>query len=63
MNKQGLYRSRTGMIFGVCKGLGESMDMNVTAIRLIAIVAMVATGFVPGILVYLGAAMIMKPEP
>jgi phage shock protein C len=59
----GLYRSRRGMIFGVCKGLAESFDVSVRAVRIITVIAFLFTGIWPVGVLYLVAAMLLKPEP
>ena len=60
--QRGFYRSRSGIILGVCKGLGQYLDVSVTGIR----VAWVVLTFIfvgTPILAYILAALIMKPEP
>ncbi|MEX0736954.1 MAG: PspC domain-containing protein, partial [Bacteroidota bacterium] len=43
-----LYRSQTNKkIAGICGGIGEMLDVDPTLIRLLAIVALFATGFFP----------------
>ena len=59
----GLYRSRSGMILGVCKGLANYFDLSLVWVRVIAVVLLVFTGFWPVGIIYLVAALIMKPEP
>ncbi|MEX2381636.1 MAG: PspC domain-containing protein [Opitutales bacterium] len=59
----GLYRSRSGWIFGVCRGLEESRNISATALRIILVVLAFLTGFWPAILAYLLAAILMKPAP
>jgi len=61
--QRALYRSRSGMIFGVCKGLANYLDTNVTIVRLGALLCLFFTGFVPMIVIYTVAAILMKPEP
>lgn len=63
--QRALYRSRSGMIFGVCKGLANYLDANVTIVRLGALLCLFFTGFVvsPMIVVYTVAAILMRPEP
>lgn len=58
-----LYRSRRGMICGVCKGIAEYWDLEVFWIRLAAVIITLLTGFWPAVLMYFIAAMIMKAEP
>jgi len=58
-----LYRSRSGLVFGVCKGLAEYLDFPVIGMRLLAIFISLFTGIWPLIGVYIVAALILKPEP
>lgn len=58
-----LYRSRKGLIFGVCRGIAEYFDFSPFWIRTGVLVALVLTGFWPVTGLYLLAAIIMKPEP
>ena len=58
-----LYRSRNGTIFGVCKGLANYADISVCWVRLICIAIFIFSGFFPLALIYLAAAILMKPEP
>ncbi len=60
---KGLYRSRTGMLFGVCKGLAEYFDLSLFWLRVIVLVLFVSTGFIPAGLAYILAALLMKLEP
>lgn len=59
----GPYRSRDGLIFGVCRGVAEHLDFSVNGFRLLAIVGTLFTGLWPGCIAYIIAALIMKPEP
>ena len=59
----GIYRSRSGMILGVCKGLAVHFDFSVFWTRVIALVVLFVAGFLPAIGLYLLAALLMKPEP
>jgi len=58
-----LYRSRSGMICGVCKGFAEYYGFSVGWTRIGAVVLASMTGFWPCVFVYIVAAMVMKPEP
>ncbi len=60
---RGLYRSRRGVILGVCRGLAEYFDLSVKWVRVGAVAACVFTGLWPAVLVYVLMALIMKPEP
>ena len=61
MNKK-LYRSRTDRkICGVCSGLASYMNMDVTVMRLIAVLLAVFAG--GGLLAYLICALVIPEEP
>jgi phage shock protein C len=59
----GIYRSRKGIIFGVCRGLAEHFDFSVFWTRAIAVVFLLVSGFWPAIGLYLIASLLMKPAP
>jgi phage shock protein C len=63
MSKRGLYRSRNGVILGVCRGLADYFDFSVFWIRAIAVIIFIFTGFWPLIGIYLLAALLMKSDP
>jgi len=64
METKKLYRSRTDrMIGGVCGGLGKYLSLDGTVLRLIAVVLMLLTGIVPGVIAYLVVMLIMPLEP
>ncbi len=59
-----LFRARFDRIlFGVCGGIGSYLRVDSTVIRFLAIVLTIFTFFVPLILAYLVAAMIIPLEP
>lgn len=58
-----LYRSRKGMIFGVCQGLSDYLNLKVLWVRIIAVTILIFTGIWPIVIIYLVAALLMKPEP
>ena len=60
---QGLYRSRNGIILGVCRGIADYFDFSAFWIRAIVIVILILTGFWPIIGIYILAALLMKSEP
>ncbi|MCB2187139.1 MAG: envelope stress response membrane protein PspC [Deltaproteobacteria bacterium] len=60
---RGLYRSRHGMVLGVCRGLAEYFDLSVGWVRFFSVLAFVFTGFWPVGVVYLILALLMKPAP
>lgn len=59
----GLYRSRSGVLFGVCRGVADYFDLSVAWIRILVVVLLVMTGLWPMAGIYLIAALMMKPEP
>ena len=59
----GIYRSRKGLIFGVCRGFAEYFDFSVFWVRTITLLFFLFTGFWPMGVLYLLAVFIMKPEP
>ena len=61
--RQGLYRSRNGIILGVCRGIADYFDLSAFWIRAILIVVFMLTGFWPIIGIYILAALLMKSEP
>ena len=62
-NHRTLYRSRRGWIFGVCKGIANYADIPVGWIRLGTFVALLMTGFWPMFLLYIVAAIFLRPAP
>jgi phage shock protein C len=58
-----LYRSRRGLIFGVCRGLAEYSDIPTFWVRFAAVIGLFLTGFWPFMLVYIVAAIFLKPAP
>ena len=61
--QHGLYRSRSGIILGVCRGLADHLGIAALWIRLAAIILLLATGFWLMTALYIIIAFIMKPEP
>lgn len=54
-----LYRSRNGLIFGVCQGLSNYTGISVGLIRFIAILSFVLSGFAPIGIIYLLMAIFL----
>ena len=63
LSRGGIYRSRSGAILGVCRGLAEHFDFSVFWVRTMAIIFLLISGFWPAIGLYLIAALLMKPAP
>ena len=62
-SRNGLYRSRNGIIMGVCRGIAEYFDFSVFWARMIAVILLFVTGLWPIVGIYIIAALLMKPEP
>jgi phage shock protein C len=59
-----LYRdTRRARVAGVCAGLASFLDIKVRFVRLGVMLLTIWTGFVPGILVYVALALLLKPMP
>lgn len=58
-----LYRSRGGMVAGVCKGIAEKFSVSLFWLRVIVIVSTAMSGVFPGIIIYGIAALLLKPAP
>ena len=54
-----LYRSRTGLIVGVCKGVAQYFDFSVFWMRALAVVLLIFSGIWPMLIVYIGAVLLM----
>ena len=48
---------------GVLGGIAEYFEVDSTLVRLIFILVFVATGFVPGLIFYILAALVMPNRP
>ena len=59
----GLYRSRDGMLLGVCKGIADYLDISLFWTRLLTVLFLFFSGLWPVGGLYLLAAVMMKPEP
>jgi phage shock protein C len=59
-----LYLSRTDKkIGGVCGGIGESYGVDSTLVRLAWVLIDIFTGFLPGIVAYIVAWLIIPQKP
>ena len=63
LHRRGLYRSRNGVILGVCQGLADYFDLKAFWVRLIVLVLFLASGVWPILVLYFVASLLMKPEP
>jgi phage shock protein C len=58
-----VYRSQRGkMIWGVCAGLSEALEIDTTITRLVVVITAIFTGFFPILLFYILAAIIMPKQ-
>ncbi len=59
-----LERSRNDRVLaGVCGGIAKSLGWNSTAVRILYVIASIASVAFPGMLVYLVLALVMPLEP
>lgn len=56
-------RSRHGIIWGVCRGAADHFNLSVGWVRFFTVAITLLTGVWPGLIVYILAALLMKPEP
>lgn len=61
--RRGLYRSRDGILCGVCAGVAEYFDLSVFWTRVVAVGLLICTDFWPVGAMYLLAAVLMKKDP
>lgn len=59
----GPYRSRSGFLLGVCKGLAEYFNFSLFWVRTITAGLLIFTGIWPVVGLYILGALLMKPEP
>jgi len=62
-SRSGPYRSRSGVILGVCKGLAQYFNFSLFWTRIIAVGLLIFSGFWPVVGLYILAALLLKPEP
>lgn len=58
-----IYRSRRGILLGVCRGLAEHFNLSVFWVRVAFLLIFVFTGFWPVGVIYIIAGLILKPAP
>jgi phage shock protein C len=58
-----MYRSREGMVMGVCRGIAEYFDFNLFWVRVVTLILFFISGIWPMVILYFIAALVMKPEP
>lgn len=58
-----LFRSKTNKVFaGICGGIGEYFAIDPVVVRLVWLLVVIFTGFVPGLLAYILTIYIMPVE-
>lgn len=62
-NNNTVYRSRYGIILGICKGISEHFEIPVMWLRIGVILIAITTGVWPIVLAYFGLAFYLKPKP
>ncbi len=55
-----IHRAPDGMLLGVCKGIAQSRNLPVPAVRLAVVALTMITGFWPGIALYILTAALME---
>jgi phage shock protein C len=60
---RGLYRSRDGVVLGVCRGLADYLDFSLFWLRTFVVIVMFLSGLWPMLGIYILAALLMRPEP
>ncbi|HOJ33233.1 MAG TPA: PspC domain-containing protein [Candidatus Hydrogenedentes bacterium] len=58
-----IYRSRHGVVFGVCRGIAEYFGFSVFGVRAITLILLFWTGVLPVLSLYLVAALLLRLEP
>ena len=58
-----LYRSRSGVVCGVCRGLSDYFDLRVGWVRFFTLLILFFTGIWPIVVIYFIACLLMKPAP
>lgn len=63
MERKKLYRSgKNKIIAGIFGGVGEYFDIDPSLLRLFWVLIVVFTGFLPGIIAYAAAALVVPPK-
>lgn len=62
-DRPGPYRSRSGRILGVLKGLSLWSGLPLVPVRVLYVLLTLFTGVWPGVGIYLLAALLLRPEP
>ena len=58
-----MYRKMDNrMISGVCSGLADYMDIDVSIVRVLWVIGSIMTGIIGGIIAYLAVVFIVEPK-
>jgi len=60
--KRLVLKDKDKKVAGLCAGIADYVDVDVTVVRLIVLTAIIMTGVLPGLFVYLIAAAITPKE-
>jgi len=60
--KRRLKKSKNKIIAGVIGGVGDYYNIDPTILRIALLLVFSITGFIPGLLVYIGASFIMPQK-
>ena len=60
---KGFYRSRHGLIMGVCEGISDYFEIPLFWVRFVFVVMLFFSGLWPIIGIYIIASFIMNPKP
>jgi phage shock protein C len=60
--KRLVLKQKEKKITGLCAGIADYLDVDVTVVRLIVLTAIIMTGVLPGLVAYLIAAAITPKE-
>ena len=63
MNKKELTLSKDKKILGVAGGIAEYFDTDPAWIRIVALILIISTGVIPGLIVYYIIGKAIMPEP
>ncbi len=58
-----VYKSRRGIILGVCRGFSEHFGISAFWVRVLVVLLAIFTAFWPVVPAYVIAGLLMKPEP
>ncbi len=60
---RGFYRDReTGWVFGVCAGIADRFNLNLGAVRIIAVISLLLFFWLTAA-IYLGATVLIREKP